>query len=47
MPQLTAEQAYMADLAEIERLDAVSWISGGAGRHVPGPGGGSARNGLV
>jgi hypothetical protein len=27
MPQLTAEQAYMADLAEIERLDAVSWIS--------------------
>lgn len=27
MPELTAEQAYKADLAEIERLDAVSWIS--------------------
>ncbi len=29
MPELTAEQAYKADLAEIERLDAVSWISAG------------------
>ena len=29
MPQLTAEQAYKADLAEIETLDAVSWISAG------------------
>ena len=29
MPEMTAEQAYMADLAEIERLDASSWISAG------------------
>jgi len=29
MPEMTAEQAYMADLAEIERLDASSWIPAG------------------
>ncbi len=29
MPELTAEQAYMADLAEIQRLDASSWIPAG------------------
>jgi len=29
MPEMTAEQAYMADLAEIARLDASSWISVG------------------
>jgi hypothetical protein len=29
MPELTAEQAYMADLAEIRRLDASSWIPAG------------------
>jgi hypothetical protein len=29
MPELTPEQAYMADLAEIERLDATVWNPAG------------------